>query len=113
MKMGLTLAMAVLLSSAGTAQASIADCKNLYVVSIHFRVDDTRPQVVFSESPAGGAGVQTAAGLPGPGLTDRAYDQLFSALLTAKSTRSPVDVLAGGTGLCNLGAEYLTGITIK
>jgi hypothetical protein len=109
-KMGFTFAMAALLSSAGTAQASIADCKNLYVVSIHFRVDDTRPQVMFSESPAGG---QTTMGLPAPGLTDRAYDQLFSTLLTAKSTRSPVDVLTGGAGQCDFGTEYLTGITIK
>lgn len=39
--MGFTFAMAALLPSAGIAQTGIAGCKNLHVVSIHFRVDDT------------------------------------------------------------------------
>lgn len=97
---------------AGNAQATFADCKNLYVVSVHFCLDDTRPQVVFSETPSG-SGQRTSAIFPAMGLTDRAYDQLFAALLTAKSQQSPVDVITAGANQCALGGEYLTGITIK
>ena len=95
------------------ARASLATCTNLYVLRIYSNMSDPRPQAIFGETPNASSGSTWT--YSATGWTDRAYQQLLSILLTAKSTGKTVSVVTDASGGCDIvaGGHYLTAIELE
>lgn len=104
--------LAATLVVASPAQATLADCGNLYVIRVYFSMAEPRPQAVFAESPTATSGSYWQ--YPTTGLTDRAYQQPYATLLTAKTGKLRVAISTDGPGNCDIAASthYLTAIEI-
>jgi hypothetical protein len=105
-------AAALLAVMPGTSHANFADCKNLYVARIYFNLADSRPWAQFKEAPE-----STSVSVwlyPTTGYTDRAYQQLFATLLTAKQTGGRVTIATDGAGGCSMASSpYLTAVQVE
>ena len=94
------------------AEASMADCKDVYVIETGISMVSGLPWAVLAASPNGSGGWNQA---PASGLPDRYYQQIQAVLLTAKATRAPISVATTGPANCGIsaGAQTLTGVWLS
>jgi hypothetical protein len=92
------------------AEASFSDCANLYVSDVYFSMSDPRPVAKLSESLGGASSITI---YPNVGHTDRAYEQLYAALLAASISKVRVTVTTTAPNGCSLQTSpYLSGLSV-
>lgn len=88
------------LSMSVTANATLQNCNDLYVVRINVDASNASQGVVFAESKSATSG--SFYTYLNTSLTDREYQQLSAMLLTAKATGGQVHVETSASDKCSI-----------
>ena len=110
---GLIVAMFFMICGSEPARASLSNCTNIYVISLSFTMADPRPRAVFAESPSAITG--SALTYPTTGYPERAYEQLYATLLSAKLSNRAVSITTSATDQCSItsGSQYLASVEVS